>query len=95
MKAIPVSISSGIESETDLSSEQGDPPSLAESSKSIYSSLGPHFLLSRRWFSQFGFAGWDKRSTVDVLQKDERLLRDLKHLDSQVSVMIKQIVKNR
>jgi hypothetical protein len=88
MKAIPVSLSSGVDSDVDLSSEHGDLPSLAESSRSLHSALGPHFLLSRRWFSQLGFTGWDKRSTVDVLQKDERLLRELKHLDSQVRKFI-------
>ncbi|XP_035704350.1 ral GTPase-activating protein subunit alpha-1 isoform X3 [Folsomia candida] len=76
MKARPVSYS---QPETDFNSEQGDLPSLTRS----VTNIGSSFMLSRRFFSQLGLMGWDKRDTIDVLNKDERLLRELKHLDSQ------------
>jgi hypothetical protein len=33
--------------------------------------------------SQFGFLSWEKRQKVDLLQKVERLTRELKNLDTR------------
>lgn len=63
----------------------------SESSYGISSkmnSISSCFLLSRKLFSQLGLNGWDKRSSVHLLNKDEKLLRELKHLDSQVEFRI-------
>ncbi|CAL8089966.1 unnamed protein product [Orchesella dallaii] len=80
MKAMPVSTEA--ESEIDIISDHEENlSSLAASTKSIM--CGSSFMLSRRLFSHLGLTGWEKRSTVDLLQKDEKLLRELKHLDAQ------------
>ncbi|CAG7832751.1 unnamed protein product, partial [Allacma fusca] len=42
-----------------------------------------NFRNSRRLLSQFGYNAWDKRSSIHLLSKDEKLLRELKHLDTQ------------
>ena len=60
--------------------------SLGAASKS--SSCSSSFLLSRRLFSQLGLNGWEKRSNIQLLHKDEKLLRELKHLDAQVKTCI-------
>lgn len=84
MKAMPVSYSSQAppEHDSDFNSEQGDLPSLATSTRSAITT--DMFQLCRRFFSQLGLTGWDKRDRIDILNKDEKLLRELKHLDSQV-----------
>lgn len=83
MRAMPVSLDA--ESELDGTSEHEENlSSLAASTKSIM--CGSSFMLSRRLFSHLGLTGWEKRSSVDLLQKDDKLLRELKHLDNQVSV---------
>jgi len=74
---------------TDVSEEDFDANllSLGASSRGTsfpYSS----FLLSRRFFSQFGFNGSEKRSNVYLLNKDEKLLREIKHLDNQVRLKV-------
>ena len=42
-----------------------------------------NFRNSRRLLSQLGYNSWDKRSSVHLLNKDDKLLRELKHLDTQ------------
>ncbi|XP_034238105.1 probable Rho GTPase-activating protein CG5521 isoform X3 [Thrips palmi] len=37
----------------------------------------------RLLFSQLGFAGWERRSQLNLLSKNEKLLRELRNLDSQ------------
>lgn len=37
----------------------------------------------RLLFSQLGFAGWERRSHLNLLSKNEKLLRELRNLDSQ------------
>lgn len=75
-----------VETEIDtVSDHEENLSSLAASTKSIM--CGSSFMLSRRLFSHLGLTGWEKRSSVDLLQKDDKLLRELKHLDSQVRKM--------
>ena len=42
------------------------------------------FQFSRMLFSQLGLTSWDKRGQVQLLKKCDKLLRELKNLDSQV-----------
>jgi len=78
------------ESEVDLvfSEQDENLPSLPLSNKSVSSSYSSNFIFSRRLFSQLGLIGWDRRKTVDLLKKDERLLREIKHLDNQVRIQM-------
>lgn len=51
-------------------------------------SLGPiaeptAFQQCRLLFSQLGLAGWDRRKQVHLLDKNDRLLRELRNLDNQ------------
>lgn len=39
----------------------------------------------RLLFSQLGLAGWERRSQLHLLDKNEKLLRELRNLDTQVS----------
>ncbi|CAH1791020.1 unnamed protein product [Owenia fusiformis] len=41
------------------------------------------FHLCRHMVNQLGLMSWGKRAQVDLLKKNEKLLRELKHLDSQ------------
>lgn len=41
------------------------------------------FQKCRLLFSQLGLAGWEKRHQVHLLNKSERLLRELRNLDTQ------------
>lgn len=41
------------------------------------------FQKCRLLFSQLGLAGWEKRHQVHLLNKTERLLRELRNLDTQ------------
>nr|CAI5843999.1 unnamed protein product [Callosobruchus analis] len=41
------------------------------------------FQLCRLFFSQLGFAGWERRQQLHLLNKTERLLRELRNLDNQ------------
>lgn len=83
MKAAPAACIASSDLEEGRS-EQGDLSSLTPSIKSFASAgLSSSFMLSRRLFSQLGLTSWDKRDQIDVLKKDERLLRELKHLDAQ------------
>lgn len=43
------------------------------------------FQFSRMLFSQLGLTSWDKRGQVQLLKKCDKLLRELKNLDSQVN----------
>lgn len=43
------------------------------------------FQFARMLFSQLGLTAWDKRGQVQLLKKCDKLLRELKNLDSQVS----------
>jgi hypothetical protein len=38
----------------------------------------------RLLFSQLGLAGWEHRSQLHLLSKNEKLLRELRNLDTQV-----------
>lgn len=38
----------------------------------------------RLLFSQLGLAGWERRSQLHLLDKSEKLLRELRNLDTQV-----------
>lgn len=42
------------------------------------------FQFGRMLFSQLGLTAWDKRGQVQLLKKCDKLLRELKNLDSQV-----------
>ena len=46
------------------------------------------FQFSRMLFSQLGLTSWDKRGQVQLLKKCDKLLRELKNLDSQVKSII-------
>ena len=37
----------------------------------------------RQLFSQLGLAGWERRSQIQLLARSERLLRELRNLDTQ------------
>lgn len=37
----------------------------------------------RQLFSQLGLAGWERRSQIQLLVRSERLLRELRNLDTQ------------
>lgn len=39
----------------------------------------------RLLFSQLGLAGWERRPQLHLLDKSEKLLRELRNLDTQVS----------
>lgn len=43
---------------------------------------------SRMLFSQLGLTSWDKRSQVHLLKKCDKLLRELKNLDNQVTLCL-------
>jgi hypothetical protein len=88
MKATPVSYSHASDAETNCSREEDDLSSLVTSTSRSGTNSVSSFMLSRRFFSQLGLTGWDKRDTIDILNKDEKLLRELKHLDSQVHLFI-------
>ena len=45
----------------------------------------------RLLFSQLGLAGWELRSQLHLLSKNEKLLRELRNLDTQVSVLFRMI----
>lgn len=52
--------------------------------------LGPNSLMDqssfqqcRLLFSQLGLAGWERRQSLHLLNKTERLLRELRNLDNQ------------
>lgn len=45
------------------------------------------FQYSRLLLSQLGFLGWDLRSRLYLLQKTEKVLREIRNLDSQVQEM--------
>lgn len=41
----------------------------------------------RLLFSQLGLAGWERRGQLYLLDKSEKLLRELRNLDTQVSTI--------
>ena len=45
--------------------------------------MSNHDFLARFLLSQFGFLTWEKRQKVDLLQKVEKLKRELKNLDTR------------
>lgn len=83
MRAKPLSLVNALGSGSDSREFEENMLSLEGTSKS--SPCSSSFLLSRRLFSQLGLNGWEKRSIIHLLNKDEKLLRELKHLDAQVN----------
>lgn len=49
-----------------------------------YKDAPSSFQYSRLLLSQLGFLGWDMRSRLYLLQKTEKVLREIRNLDSQV-----------
>lgn len=43
------------------------------------------FQLGRLLFDQLGLGSWEKRQSIFTLKKNDKLLRELKNLDNQVS----------
>ena len=52
-------------------------------SSSSSSSSNPSFQQCRRLFHQLGLASWEQRPHVQLVKKNERVLRELKNLDSK------------
>jgi len=43
-----------------------------------------NFSMARRLLSQLGYVSADNREQLELVKKDVKLLREIKHLDSQV-----------
>lgn len=57
-----------------------------ESTRSTNSSLSKYdlpFHYCKQFFSQLGLAGWDRRKRTHLLQRTDKLLRELRNLDTQ------------
>ena len=50
-----------------------------------YKDAKASFQYSRLLLSHLGYLGWDMRSRLYLLQKTEKVLREIRNLDSQVS----------
>lgn len=46
-----------------------------------------NFQLCKLLFSHFGYTGWERRSHINLLRKDEKLIRELRNLDAKVLKM--------
>ncbi|CAH1981298.1 unnamed protein product [Acanthoscelides obtectus] len=79
---IPVKPATRPCSRTDTKSVTSDSMKYQQQS---FSSTTPQnaFQLCRLFFSQLGFAGWERRQQLHLLNKTERLLRELRNLDNQ------------
>lgn len=51
------------------------------------------FQFARMLFSQLGLTAWDKRGQVQLLKKCDKLLRELKNLDNQVSSFFRYLTE--
>lgn len=60
-----------------------------------YKDIPSSFQYSRLLLSQLGFLGWDMRSRLYLLQRTEKVLRELRNLDSQVISIIEFVLATR
>ncbi|XP_059477062.1 ral GTPase-activating protein subunit alpha-1 isoform X2 [Neocloeon triangulifer] len=42
------------------------------------------FLLCKLLFSHFGYTGWERRSHINLLRKDEKFIREIRNLDAKI-----------
>lgn len=70
------------EKEFNLSEHSNDAFEFCNNNKSMYKPKYP-FQLCRSLFSQLGFVGWERRSRTHLLQRSEKLKRELRNVDMQ------------
>ncbi|RWS02609.1 ral GTPase-activating protein subunit alpha-1-like isoform X2 [Dinothrombium tinctorium] len=51
----------------------------------LHAETQPSFIHCRQLIDQLGFLMWEKRTKIDLLNKDERILRELRNLDNQIN----------